>query len=143
MENLLFVQRINTRLVVDVIRRVARYPGDMIYNTSSVFGSAWWSTTDKHANHRLRFLNILVVWVMGVCWKFVEATRVVSTGFLWKWDHQSTRTYHLRRNIDWPSVSRSRIYLLVRIRREKIQWWTDSQKSSLAYYRIREQKSPY
>lgn len=117
-------------LIIHIIRRVTRRSGNLINYASSILGSPRWPATDKHTNRFTRFLGSFVVWLARIRWEFVEATRVISTGFLWEWNVKNTRAYYFRREINRSYVSRSKILVLVRIRRKMIQWRAGIQKSS-------------
>ena len=126
----LFVQRINLRLVIRVIRRVARYPGYLINDACGILGSSRWSSADKYADRLLFHFLSFVVRVVGIQWKFVEAARVISTGFLWEWHVQRGGAHHSRHAIDRSFVSRREILVQVGIWREIIERRARVEKSS-------------
>lgn len=123
--NFLFIQRINSWCVSDIIVQITRYVSNLIYNTSSVFGSNWWSTRDKYTfcNFRNFFHRFYyVIWIGIMNWKFIKATCVASTWFLREWDDKTIRAQKFRLDFVRSYVCRCDMQSLVRIWREIVHW---------------------
>lgn len=144
--NFLFLQRINSWRVGNIIVQITRYIGNFIYNTRGEFGSKWWSTRDKYTCRfrNFRFLRFYsVIWIGIMNWKFVKATCVASTWFLWEWNDKTIRAQNFRFDFARSYVCRSDVQGFVRIWREIVHWRMCSLKYTIHFFNWKQELSSH